>query len=72
MKKKYVSPKLKAVELDCKQAMLQVCKAGGGYFWTSPIGWCIQTGTSMSCPVGGKAGGGLIENEQGEYQGVPS
>ncbi|MDD4202497.1 MAG: hypothetical protein PHQ52_03430 [Candidatus Omnitrophica bacterium] len=30
--KKYIQPKIKCVELDPKQALLQVCAIGGVYF----------------------------------------
>ena len=45
--KKYIEPKIKAVELDADQAILQVCMVGGAY-----LGEAMSPGTSRCTPMG--------------------
>ena len=69
--KKYIEPKIKAVELDADQAILQVCSVGGKYFESIILppstGICVYGtgGAFMSCSnlYRGKmiAGGGYIQ-----------
>ena len=47
--KKYIEPKIKQIPLDPKQAILQVCKAGGQYLsLTTPS----QGGRGAGCATG--------------------
>ncbi|MDD4203271.1 MAG: hypothetical protein PHQ52_07375 [Candidatus Omnitrophica bacterium] len=49
--KKYIHPKIKVIVLDPKQALVQVCKAGGVYLWSTNTTniWCS---TSAGYPGG--------------------
>ncbi|MDD4202501.1 MAG: hypothetical protein PHQ52_03450 [Candidatus Omnitrophica bacterium] len=53
--KKYKKPKISAVELDAKQAILQVCKVEGLYMkfveFAGIGSVCVQTGTGFACDV---------------------
>ena len=42
--KKYIEPKIKAVELDPDQAILQVCMVGGVYLSDNVTDVCMATG----------------------------
>jgi hypothetical protein len=48
--KKYIQPKIRSVKLDPKQAMLQVCKAGGFYLGSTNT-------TNIDCSTGYFGGG---------------
>lgn len=60
--KKYIEPKIKAVELDPKQAVMQVCVVGGIYLNANVPPWCgsvIETIGGINCvdsPKGGSGG----------------
>ncbi|MDD4202290.1 MAG: hypothetical protein PHQ52_02360 [Candidatus Omnitrophica bacterium] len=58
--KKYCTPRIASVELDGRQAVLQVCKIGGVYF---DVGYhaCFAgntTGAGFACTVTPKGGEG--------------
>ena len=44
--KKYVTPSIRIVKLDAKQAILAVCMQGGVYLFTEPVSLlkCASTG----------------------------
>ncbi|MDD4202984.1 MAG: hypothetical protein PHQ52_05905 [Candidatus Omnitrophica bacterium] len=53
--KKYPKPIIAFVKLDAEQAILQICKSGGGFFSTthSPVPVCQRTNvTGHLCYVG--------------------
>ena len=47
--RKYIEPKITAVELDSKQAILQVCKAAGAYFFSATQSRCMGPGGGAVC-----------------------
>ncbi|MDD4203407.1 MAG: hypothetical protein PHQ52_08075 [Candidatus Omnitrophica bacterium] len=52
--KKYVQPKIKAMELSPEQAILNVCQVGGGYMSGPPTntsGYCMSAGSVAACRV---------------------
>ena len=52
MRKKYIEPKIKAVELNAEQAIIQVCAIGGNYF--ASVSAClgnVGTGPVRTCAL---------------------
>ncbi|MDD4202344.1 MAG: hypothetical protein PHQ52_02645 [Candidatus Omnitrophica bacterium] len=52
--KKYIKPKIKAVELLTEQAVLEVCQVGGGWFGNTYNAYCeayhsVSDGWPNSC-----------------------
>ena len=45
--KKYIKPKIKAIDLDPDQAILAVCQVAGAYFL---FNGCFSSGTGVACP----------------------
>ena len=82
MTEKYTKPKIKAIELDTKQTILQACKVGGiwfTYYQTTPSGAAHGCGGYTSpggnaCDYTPKGGGGttLMDTFDFENQAVPS
>ena len=48
---KYIEPKIKAVELDTEQAILEVCAVGGIYLSGTSAPWCGHTLAGGAGPV---------------------
>ncbi|MDD4202765.1 MAG: hypothetical protein PHQ52_04805 [Candidatus Omnitrophica bacterium] len=80
MKKEYKKPKIKSVQLNPEQSLLQICKVGGIYLKTLITSqlYCAtrSTGLGPLCnftPKGG-AGGGTRLSAPGaeEFQALPS
>ncbi|MDD4201850.1 MAG: hypothetical protein PHQ52_00080 [Candidatus Omnitrophica bacterium] len=74
MVKKYVSPTMKAVELEPKQAIIQVCVIGGVYMRNVPLApICFPAGTDMtgicSVSVKGQETGSVSLSPVGELPG---
>ena len=70
-KKEYTSPTITAVDLDSKQAIVQVCMTGGIYGETGGLGWyCILPGDAfLACGKTPKLGevsltAGDIDNDE--------
>lgn len=52
LKKSYIKPKIKAIELDNKQAILQVCKTGGQYWGAGSKCWYLIPSVYVTpCPT---------------------
>ncbi|MDD4201879.1 MAG: hypothetical protein PHQ52_00235 [Candidatus Omnitrophica bacterium] len=61
--KQYTAPKINSIELDQKQALLQVCKVGGLYVSRSISAWCGQfSGDGPLCNFTPKGGDGINVN----------
>ena len=57
--KKYIGPKIKAIQLDPEQAILEVCAVSGVYLNSSPTPWCgTATGAGPFCNTTPKGGTG--------------
>lgn len=52
MKKIYIEPKIKAIELDPRQAVLEACKIGGQYFGgATECMYLIPATDIIPCPL---------------------
>ena len=57
--KQYITPKIKSIELNAEQAILQICQLGGIYIYIQPyvssrcaiIGSTGVAGSRYTCPV---------------------
>ena len=49
--KKYIKPKIKAIQLDPEQAVLQVCQVGGAYFRITGSTKCFNGGPGAYCDI---------------------
>lgn len=78
-KKKYKQPKIKRIQLDAEQAILQVCAVGGVYMLLRAgvsTFWCITaTGASWdNCQISAKGVQGTIDAQTfaPPYSNMPS
>lgn len=69
---KYIKPKIEEIGLDSRQAILQTCQSGGGYFMYSLQ--CYGVGTGMVCinPVRGTLAGSVNYGGGGDWQNMGS
>ena len=79
--KQYIEPKIKAVELDAEQSILQFCRAGGIYLFNKTTAniWCgTRTGANANCmytPKGGSGGSTGMDSDSTYFdssQALPS
>ncbi|MDD4202510.1 MAG: hypothetical protein PHQ52_03495 [Candidatus Omnitrophica bacterium] len=76
--KKYIQPKIKSVELDPDQAILQVCVVAGVYLSLNPSSCVGSQGTSgpapMICTAGNRARGPYtgVTTTRWSASGIPS
>jgi hypothetical protein len=73
--KKYISPRIKVVEVKSEQALLQVCIVGGIYnAATSPLFYCVYSpvGYQNFCAFGVKGGASTGFGTSGTLYNSPS
>ncbi|MDD4201887.1 MAG: hypothetical protein PHQ52_00280 [Candidatus Omnitrophica bacterium] len=61
--KKYIIPKIRAIKLDQKQAVLEVCQLAGAYFVSAgpPSDWCMRSGAGVNCVISVKGQANPVE-----------
>ncbi|MDD4202537.1 MAG: hypothetical protein PHQ52_03630 [Candidatus Omnitrophica bacterium] len=70
--KKYIQPKIRAIELNEKQTVLQVCKTSGRYFiGTTQCAFMTHAAPATACPNSVKGVANMGYNTV-EVQNMPS